>query len=97
MLEVLDYRTLLSKYCQLPCWVLSSLMELLRIHLIAFIKPASADTLQCSEIQQEIKPFKKELLETNITFENVVKKLDLLEAERISIRDSLSLLESRYK
>jgi len=55
------------------------------------------NTSKIDEIQQEINPFKKVLLETNITFENVLKRLDLLEAERISVKDSLNLLESRYK
>ncbi len=49
------------------------------------------------EIQKEIIPFKKILLETSETFENIVKRLDILEAERISVKDSLTLLESRYK
>ncbi|MFX1377872.1 MAG: hypothetical protein ACFFA4_02160 [Promethearchaeota archaeon] len=49
------------------------------------------------EVQKEIIPFKKMLMETNEVFENIIKKLDVLEAERISIKDSLSLLESRYK
>ncbi len=55
------------------------------------------NTSKIDEIQQEINPFKKILLETNITFENVIKRFDLLEAERISVKDSLNLLESRYK
>ncbi|MFW9942303.1 MAG: hypothetical protein ACFFFT_14795 [Candidatus Thorarchaeota archaeon] len=55
------------------------------------------NTSKIEEIQQEINPFKKILLETNVTFENVIKRLDLLEAERISVKDSLNLLESRYK
>ncbi|MFX1575235.1 MAG: hypothetical protein ACFFB0_21070 [Promethearchaeota archaeon] len=55
------------------------------------------NTLKIDQILQEIYPFKKVLLETNITFENVIKRLDLLEAERISVKDSLNLLESRYK
>ncbi len=49
------------------------------------------------EIQKEIIPFKKMLMESSDTFENNVKKLDVLEAERVSVKDSLSLLESRYK
>ncbi|MFX0080235.1 MAG: hypothetical protein ACFE94_00625 [Candidatus Hodarchaeota archaeon] len=55
------------------------------------------NTSKIEEIQREINPFKNILLETNITFENVIKRLDLLEAERISVKDSLNLLESRYK
>ncbi|UCC20213.1 MAG: hypothetical protein JSV62_02705 [Promethearchaeota archaeon] len=55
------------------------------------------NTLKIEEIQKEILPFKRALIETGETFENIVKKLDVLEAERISIKDSLNLLESRYK
>jgi hypothetical protein len=55
------------------------------------------NTAKIEEIQQEISPFKKILLESTETFENIVKRLDVLEVERISIKDSLNLLESRYK
>ncbi|MFX1375003.1 MAG: hypothetical protein ACFFA0_04260 [Promethearchaeota archaeon] len=55
------------------------------------------NTAKVDEIQQEIAPFKKILLESGETFENIVKRLDVLDAERISIKDSLNLLESRYK
>ena len=49
------------------------------------------------EIEKEVIPFKKILLDTNPTFENIIKKIDLLEAERGSVKDSLNLLETRYK
>jgi hypothetical protein len=49
------------------------------------------------EIQQELIPFKKILIESGEAFENIVKRLDVLEVERLSIKDSLNLLESRYK
>ncbi|MFW9987909.1 MAG: hypothetical protein ACFFC3_04580 [Candidatus Odinarchaeota archaeon] len=55
------------------------------------------NTSKIDEIQRELKPFKKSLTETNINFENIIKKLDLLEAEQTSVKDSLNLLESRYK
>ncbi|MFX1427741.1 MAG: hypothetical protein ACFFBE_14910, partial [Promethearchaeota archaeon] len=55
------------------------------------------NTAKADEIQKEIVPFKKLLMETNETFENIIKRLDVLEAERMSINDSLNLLESRYK
>lgn len=55
------------------------------------------NTAKIDEIQKEIIPFKEMLIETSDIFENIVKKLDILEAERISVRDSLTLLESRYK
>lgn len=53
--------------------------------------------LKIDEIQKEIIPFKKILLETGEIFDNIVKRLDILEAERMSVKDSLTLLESRYK
>ncbi|MFX0042338.1 MAG: hypothetical protein ACFE8L_05460 [Candidatus Hodarchaeota archaeon] len=57
----------------------------------------SKNTSKIEQIQQEIVPFKKIMMETNETFNNIVKKLDVLEAERISVKDGLNLLETRYK
>ncbi|MBD3198135.1 MAG: hypothetical protein GF317_24000 [Candidatus Lokiarchaeota archaeon] len=48
-------------------------------------------------IENEIKSFKEELINTNETFENIIKKIDVLEAERQTVEDGLKLLESRYK
>ena len=55
------------------------------------------NTTKIDQIKDEIKPFKKILMETNETFNNIVKKLDVLDAERFSVKDSLTLLETRYK
>jgi len=55
------------------------------------------NTSKIDEIQEELKPFKKVLMEPGRVFENIIKRLDVLEAERYSIKDSLNLLESRYK
>ena len=57
----------------------------------------SKNTLKIEQIKQELLPFKKVLMDTNETFENLIKKLDILDAERISVDDSLNLLETRYK
>jgi hypothetical protein len=57
----------------------------------------SKNTVKIDQIKEEIRPFKKVLMETNDTFNNIVKRLDVLDAERISISDSLNLLETRYK
>ena len=57
----------------------------------------SKNTAKIDQIKEEIRPFKKILLETSDTFSNIVKRLDVLDAERISISDSLNLLEARYK
>ena len=55
------------------------------------------NTTKIDQIKDEITPFKKILMETNETFNNIVKKLDVLDAERFSVNDSLTLLETRYK
>lgn len=55
------------------------------------------NSAKVDQIKQEINPFKKTLIDTNEIFENIVKKLDILDAERISVDDSLNLLETRYK
>jgi len=57
----------------------------------------SKNTAKIDQIKEEIRPFKKILMETSDTFNNIVKRLDVLDAERISISDSLNLLETRYK
>ncbi|MFX0135868.1 MAG: hypothetical protein ACFFDN_19650, partial [Candidatus Hodarchaeota archaeon] len=55
------------------------------------------NTSKIDEIQKEIVPFKKIIIDTSDTFENIIKKLDVLEAERVSVKDGLNLLEFRYK
>ena len=55
------------------------------------------NTAKIDQIKEEILPFKKILMETSDTYDNIIKKLDILDAERISVNDSLNLLESRYK
>ncbi|MFX1277359.1 MAG: hypothetical protein ACFFBP_10805 [Promethearchaeota archaeon] len=55
------------------------------------------NTPKIEEIEREIKPFKQNLIETGLVFENLVKKIEFLDAERISINDGLNLLEARYK
>ncbi|GAH58083.1 unnamed protein product, partial [marine sediment metagenome] len=55
------------------------------------------NTTKIDQIKEEIIPFKKVLIETSDTYNNIIKKLDILDAERISVNDSLNLLESRYK
>jgi DNA-binding transcriptional MerR regulator len=57
----------------------------------------SKNTAKIDQIKDEILPFKKILMETNNTFSNIVKRLDVIDAERTSISDSLNLLEARYK
>ncbi len=49
------------------------------------------------EINKDLEPLQEILIETNETFANIIKRLEVLDAERQSIKDSLNLLEIRYK
>lgn len=49
------------------------------------------------EIQKEITPFKEIILDVGETFNKILKNIDVLDAERTSINDSINLLEMRYK
>ncbi len=49
------------------------------------------------QIKQEIIPFSKILVENSEIFGSIIKKLDILDAERISVDDSINLLDTRYK
>lgn len=55
------------------------------------------NTKKIEEIEKEIIPFNKIIREVNATFENIISKLEILEAERLSVKDSLNLLEARYR
>ncbi|MFX1338334.1 MAG: hypothetical protein ACFFDK_06975 [Promethearchaeota archaeon] len=55
------------------------------------------NTKKIEEIEKEIIPFSKIVRDTNATFENIISKIEVLEAERLSVNDSLNLLEVRYR
>ena len=57
----------------------------------------SKNTNKIEQIKNEIQPFKKGLIESGEIFGSIVKKLDVLDAERISVDDSINLLDNRYK
>jgi len=57
----------------------------------------SKNRSKIEQIKQEIIPFKQTLNRASEVFEDIIKKLDVLDAERMSINDSLNLLENRYK
>ncbi len=57
----------------------------------------SKNNRKIEEINSEILPFKKVLKESNPDINNIVTSLDNLEAERVSIKDALNLLDSRYR
>ncbi len=62
-----------------------------------YVNILDKNTSKIEEIMRELAPYKNEIMETSVSLENLVKKIDLLDAERISIKDSLNLLEIRYK
>ena len=55
------------------------------------------NTTKIEQIKQEIIPFSKILEEASEIFGNIIKKLDILDAERVSVDDSINLLDTRYK
>lgn len=55
------------------------------------------NTTKIEQIKQEIIPFSKRLEEASDIFGNIIKKLDVLDAERVSVDDSINLLDTRYK
>jgi hypothetical protein len=55
------------------------------------------NTKKIEEIEKEIIPFKTVVRDINATFENLISRMEVLEAERVSVDDSLNLLEARYK
>ena len=63
----------------------------------SFKNLVSKNNNKIEQIKNEIQPFKKSLIESGEIFENIVKKLDVLDAERISVDDSINLLDNRYK
>ncbi len=50
-----------------------------------------------NSIEEELEPFKETLIEASETFESLVKRLELLETERQTVRDGLNLLDLRYR
>ncbi|MFX1496624.1 MAG: hypothetical protein ACFFBH_03770 [Promethearchaeota archaeon] len=62
-----------------------------------FMNLSDKNSAKIEQIKQEIIPFKNTLMEANETFNNIISKLDLMDAERITVNDSLTLLENRYK
>jgi len=62
-----------------------------------FMNLSDKNSAKIEQIKREIVPFKNTVIEANEIFRNIIGKLDLMDAERISVNDSLNLLENRYK
>ena len=52
---------------------------------------------QIKELADEILPFKQLLIKSDSRISDLIQKLDFIEAEIISVRDSITLLDNRYK
>jgi ribophorin I len=68
-----------------------------RMQKKAYNKTVKILGLKIKEINEEIRPFKTRLLEAEGKIQNIIQKLDYLEAEKISTKDSIKLLQDRYK
>jgi len=68
-----------------------------KIQKKAYIREEKTLSAKLKSLSEELIPFKKELLESGSAVANIVQKLDYLEAEKISLKDSLRNLNNRYR
>jgi seryl-tRNA synthetase len=68
-----------------------------RIQKKAYNKMEKNFSGKIKELDTDLVPFKKELVEASKDFRFIIQKLDYLEAEKISVNDSIRLLSDRYK
>ncbi|TFH28772.1 MAG: hypothetical protein E4G98_04885 [Promethearchaeota archaeon] len=63
----------------------------------AYVREEKTLSNKMKELEGEILPFKKSLLESSTTVAAVIQKLDYLEAEKMSLKDSIRNLNDRYR
>ncbi|MHA1521222.1 MAG: hypothetical protein ACTSRK_13645 [Promethearchaeota archaeon] len=68
-----------------------------RVQKKAFVRQEKTLSNKLKELQGEILPFKKSLLEASSAVAAIIQKLDYLEAEKMSIKDSIRNLNNRYR
>lgn len=68
-----------------------------KIQKKAYSKTMKTYQDKVKQIDEEIRPFKKELMVSVEKITSVIQQLDYLEAERLSVKDSITLLQDRYK
>jgi hypothetical protein len=68
-----------------------------RIQKKIYNKTVKTYSDKIKQINDDIRPFKKILMESAEKIQKVIQQLDYLEAERISVKDSVALLEDRYR
>jgi hypothetical protein len=68
-----------------------------RIQKKVYTKTVKNYQNKLKELSEESIPFKRILIESGGQIQSIIQKLDFLEAEKISVKDSLKLLADRYK
>jgi len=68
-----------------------------RIQKKVYTKTVRNYQAKLKELGEESIPFKRILIESGGQIQSIIQKLDFLEAEKISVKDSLKLLADRYK
>uniref|UniRef100_UPI0035CD3D7A Ribophorin 1 superfamily protein n=1 Tax=Promethearchaeum syntrophicum TaxID=2594042 RepID=UPI0035CD3D7A len=68
-----------------------------RIQKKVYTKTVKNYQNKLKELNEESIPFKRILMETGGQIQSIIQKLDFLEAEKISVKDSVKLLKDRYK
>ncbi len=68
-----------------------------RIQRKVYTKTVKNYQSKLKELNEEIVPFKRILIESGGIIQSIIQKLDFLEAEKISVKDSVRLLKDRYK
>lgn len=68
-----------------------------KIQKKAFNQTIKSYNDKVKELNNEIKPFKEVLMASEPKIQKILQQLDYLEAEKVSVKDSIVLLEDRYK
>ncbi len=68
-----------------------------RIQKKVYTKTVKNYQMKLKELNEELIPFKRLLIESGGQIQSIIQKLDFLEAEKISVKDSVRLLADRYK
>ncbi|MHA1511778.1 MAG: hypothetical protein ACTSRX_08675, partial [Promethearchaeota archaeon] len=68
-----------------------------RIQRKVYTKTVKNYQSKLKELNEETVPFKRILIESGGVIQSIIQKLDFLEAEKISVKDSVRLLKDRYK
>jgi len=68
-----------------------------RIQKKVYAKTVKNYQNKLKDLNEELIPFKRVLIQSGGQIQSIIQKLDFLEAEKMSVKDSLKLLADRYK